>query len=205
MKRKIYAKLFKFTPSKSWENTEKSVSTTTKKTIVSYFYNEYTLEYINDGMFWNYNVYQGRNTYHSYEINSGIVTLNKTGKLLVTALFYCISLIVFNSFTKIDTTYVIQLEIIAISYLLSYFIFSIFNWKIYRTFRRAKYAANNVKKLQKKEEEEKLYDEVTNIVNRTIARDPKLARKIKLNQLNKKYFWEKWFNKEEKSFDGEQL
>lgn len=203
-KKNIYAKLFKFTPSKSWYNSEKSVSLSTKKNIVSNFYNEYTLEYINDGaMLWCYNVYSGRSTYHNSHINTGIVTLNKTGKFLFAiAVFFILSIILTLADIKRDIY--MHIGLIAGSYLLSFIVVSIFNWKIYRTFRRAKYAANNVKKIQRKEEDERLYDEVTSVVNKTIARDPKLSRKIKLNQLNKKYFWKKWFDKEEKSYDGEQ-
>jgi hypothetical protein len=67
------------------------------------------------------------------------------------------------------------------------FLFSIFNWKIYLSLRKAQ----NCEKLKIKDDHEKLEKEIIQIVNQAVAKNPKLARKKKLLQLEKKWFWQK--------------
>lgn len=198
-KRKIYSKLFKFAPSKSWSNSSNGSS---NKTVISYFYNEYTLEFVNGEIFWNYNVYNGRSTYSSNLVNYGVVTTNKLGKLLFTVVGFIVISIGIKLFSNIVGYYPYIISLIS-AYLLSFIEISIFNFSIYRSFRKAQYAANNVNKILRKEEEDKLNSKVINIVNNAIAKDPKLSRKMKLNKLNKKHFWEKLFNRDKEEIEGE--
>lgn len=183
-KRKIYSKLFKFASQSSWILDKNSTS---KTKIYSCFFVEYTLEFISDGTVWKYKIYNGRN-FNEYNIDySGIVTFNKSGKILITIIISLISIILLRIYS-INGYYPIIISFIS-SYLLSYFLISIFNWEIYKSFRKAKYAVYNVEKIKKKEENNKLNNRIINIVNNTIAKDLKLSRKIKLNKLNKRYFW----------------
>jgi hypothetical protein len=114
------------------------------------------------------------------------------------AVFTIILSLIFLAIVAIfDYNFKIYIASVIFSYILSFFAFSIFNWSIYLTFRKVRYNIKNAKEIKKKEEDEILKKELIKVVNRTMANDPKLARRTKLKQLNKLPFWYKWKNEED--------
>ena len=116
------------------------------------------------------------------------MTLNLGGKVLLTMFLTLASVLcqklVFDYALGFNLkTFLLVTIYISLSYIFSMLVFSIRNWKIYMALRVAK----NCEKLKIKEEE-KLNEHIVKIVNETIAKNPKLARKKKLLQLNKKWF-----------------
>lgn len=188
MKNKIYSKLFKFCEIKSWqkEGTDK---------IISEYYNyEYRLEFKCDELGWFYKVYRGR--YCGTATHSGLITLNIGGKILFTLVLSIIaSLILWQGFKV--TNYPDFIGIVICSFILSFFAFSIFNWSIYQSLRKAQYYIRNANKIRAKENDELIRQEIIGVVNKKIESNPKLARKTKLIQLKKKSFLGKLFDKEE--------
>jgi len=193
MKNKIYSKLFQFCEPKSWVKRENTIEPTNYS---SAFYPEYKLEFKCEGLVWRYYIYKKQYYNNSYEdryCHKGFVTFNKTGKLLFLLIFFGF-FVLFNS--VVGNTIFLQPKIISliilflfltIAHFLSKLVLSIFNWKIYLALRKAQ----NCEKLKIKDDHEKLEKEIVQIVNQAVAKNPKLARKKKLLQLEKKWFWQK--------------
>jgi len=188
MKNKIYAKLFQFCDPKSWEKQNYP------KKFTSTFYKEYKLEFKCNDLGWYYLLYKRypidtyTNRYNDNAEHTGFITPNKIGKFLFVLSGIFLLLILQSIFSSFDFNlrqlFIIVYEMIFFS-VLSFFIFSIFNWKIYLSLRKAQ----NIEKIKLKESNEVLDKEIVEIVNNTIAKNPKLARKTKLKNLNKK-FWQ---------------
>lgn len=188
MSRKIYSRLFKFANIKSWKKSGDDYS--------SSFYNEYVLDFKCKDLWWEYNI--RKSGYSSSPLHTGIVTLNMGGKTVFTL---CLSVILFAIVATLGYNYKFYISSIFLSYILSFFALSIFNWSIYLTFKKVLYNIENAKEIRKKEEEEFLRQELVRVVNRTMANDPKFARRTKLKQLNKIPFWKKWKKVEEDEKD----
>lgn len=200
MKNKIYAKLYEFCDIKTW------VKDTDKDNHIKYyskFYKEYKLEFQNKECGWFYKIYKF-DKYSEYEINScqkKLVTLNKTGKFLMALgillligsvrwILYGLNMIIPNNyfyiFGFIPNSLLYIFGFIAFSFLFSFLCISIFNWKFYRSLRKVQYFIRNKDNIKKREEDEALDKYIVTVINDTIAKNPKLARKTKLEQLNKK-------------------
>lgn len=74
---------------------------------------------------------------------------------------------------------------LSISAILSYFAFPIFNWEIYKTFRKVQYYIRNKKKIDKKEKIKEINNQIVTAINEKIQKDPKLARRSKLKKIEK--------------------
>lgn len=185
MKNKIYSELFKFADIKSWIyiDTSKEDNTIMSR-FVSDYYKEYKLEFIQKPFLWRYSIYK-KERYSSDPCYEGIVTLSIFGKLFFIIALCAALCISYTFIPKLGSIYLIISIFVAFSLFLSFFAVSIFNWSFYKKLRNIQYVTTHSAKLQKKEEDEKLKQEVVEIINRKIGEDPKLARKIKLNQLNK--------------------
>lgn len=188
MKNKIYSKLFEFVDPKSW-----IISSHVNKTLESTFYTEYKLVFKNKDFSWYYYIYPNdtnkysRNEYSSSYSYQDLVTLNVSGKISISiATFIILFLIFWFGFDiKSSLLYILCLIFSIIS---SFFMFSIWNWKIYKALRKAQYNINNAEKIKEKEKEKKLNEEIVGIVNAAVAKNPKLARKTKLQKIKKKFF-----------------
>lgn len=203
---KSYSKLFEFSSTNSWDKKGDSY--------ISQFYKEYKLELINENFFWCYKVYsqQGYSytTEPSYE---GIVRLNLWGKFMTSWVMFIICLLVQKLVFDVSVfPYVNLIEDFKLHYLLYsyYIIFShlcasrlFFNYKTYKTLKRVRYAVNHQQEIKEKEKEEILDREIINIINIKVSSNPKLARKTKLNELNKKSFLDRFisFFKQDDSLD----
>lgn len=182
MKNKIYSKLFEFVDPKTW--------TKYGSDIESSFYKEYKLKFTLGELVWRYKIYPSysysNGGYDSSSCYSGLVTLNKSGKIIVSTAIFLFGFITLY-ILGVRSYYVYILTAI-LSVFFSFFIISIWNWKIYKSLRKAQYHINNVIKIKTEEDEERLNQEINKIVNTTIAKNPKLARKTKLEKLKKKIF-----------------
>ena len=183
-KNKIYSRLFKFADIKSWVKSDDDY--------ISQFYKEYILEFKCKELHWEYNI--RKSGYSTSSLHKGFVTLNMGGKTIFTS---CLSIILFSICVILDYDYKFYIASAIISYVLSFFAFSIFNWSIYLTFRKVRYNIKNAKKIEQKEKDDILRRELIAVVNRTMSNDPKFARRTKLKQLNKLPFWYKWKKDEE--------
>ena len=186
MKNKIYSELFKFADIKSWreiDTSRENVSTL----FVSEYYKEYKLEFIKKIYFWWYVIYSNDRygDYSSSPCYVGIITLSILGKILCTVVLFIALCIAYIFIPKLGSIYLMISIFLALSHFLSYFAVSIFNWGFYKKLRNVQFYIANAATLQKKEEDEILKREVVKIINKKIGEDPKLARKIKLDQLNK--------------------
>lgn len=183
MKNKIYSKLFEFVDPKTWVKYGRDIE--------SSFYKEYKLKFTLGELGWKYKIYPSysysNGGYDSSSCYSGLVTLNKSGKSLVSTAIFLFGFIILYFVLGVRSYYVYILTGM-ISVFSSFFIISIWNWKIYKALRKAQYHINNAIKIKTEEDEEKLNKEINNIVNTTIAKNPKLARKTKLEKLKKKIF-----------------
>jgi hypothetical protein len=181
MKNKIYSKLFEFVDPKTW--------TKNFMRMESSFYGEYNLVFECSDLTWEYKVYPlktyDKNKYNDNPSHKGIVTLNKSGKVVFTIAFFLFAFIYPFAILHSKNIYLYSLILLG-SIAISFFIVSIFNWKIYKTFRLAQYYIKNKEKIEKKEETEKLNNDIVELINKTISKNPKLARKTKLKHLNKK-------------------
>jgi len=178
-KNKIYGKLFEFCDVRTWSYID--------GVYFSNFYKEYKLTFCNDGFGWFYCLYPYKyNDYASKHTYKGLVTLNKTGKVFMTLGLLTIILCTGKFFYDFIPVYFIIISSL-FSFLLSFFYISIFNWKLYIALRKVQYFIRNEDNIKKREEDELLDKNIISIVNDTIAKYPKLARKTKLNQLNKRY------------------
>lgn len=179
MKNKIYYQLFKYVDPKSWTKTEDSDGNTIYN---SYYYPDYKLEFNNKGIYWSYKVKKDGDTIHK-----SIITFNIGGKIVFTVAIALLTVFILT-FTNQDLIikYPHNIFYLAGLYLLSYIILSIFHFRFYLAFRKARYYIKNAKKIQEKEENIVLQKQVTEAINRKIGTDTKLARKIKLKELNKK-------------------
>lgn len=189
MKNKIYYQLFKYVDPKSWTKTEDSDGNTIYN---SYYYPDYKLEFNNKGIYWSYKVKKDGDTIHK-----SIITFNIGGKIVFTVAIALLTVFILT-FTNQDLIikYPHNIFYLAGLYLLSYIILSIFHFRFYLAFRKARYYIKNAKKIQEKEENIVLQKQVTEAINRKIGTDTKLARKIKLKELNKKRF--SFFGKKDK-------
>lgn len=199
MKNKIFSKLFKYADLKSWYKNG--------STYYSDYYfnngenNSYKLEYICNDLAWTYKVYR-KDKWTDSKLYEGIVTLNKGGKtlfIITICIVTAIGLSIYGAYTKkyLLTNLKFDLLFLMFSYLLSFFAFSIFNWSIYRKFRKVQYYVKNSKKILEKERDDLLEEEIIQSINLKISKDPKLARKIKLQELEKKSFFS--FSKKQKN------
>jgi hypothetical protein len=190
MKNKIYSKLFEFAEPKNWYVKR----TSSGKIIRNDFYKEYRLEFFTNGLVWSYKLYP----YHPYNsdkysdtsCHSGFVTLNIGGKILMSIVYFMLIMLFESNFTEFSIKFTLfhfliySINIISAIFL-SFISFSIFNWKLYLSLRKAEYHIRNAESIRKKEEDEKLEQDIVKIVNDTIAKNPKLARKIKLKNIEK--------------------
>lgn len=203
--KKTYSKLFEFCDIKSW--------TSDNYSYYSEYYKEYKLEFLNGDACWIYKVYPANylhsrgefiaNGYCSGCCHEGIVTLNGLGKIFCTLVLFFIFILIQTTIFKVDLFpnesflvilklhYKLYLGYIFLSYFISNFIYSIFNWKIYRILRKVEYVITHAKTIKEKEDQEILDQKIVSIVNNKVSSDPKLARRIKLKQLNKIPFWKK--------------
>ena len=197
MKNKIFAKLFHFADSKFWKKESSNK-------IVSSFYKEYKLEFLNEGLGWYYRLYRGigtsysgNNEYSNHADHKGFITLNKGGKITVSSILFFLFLIIEIWVFDISLDFTLKslpkyLITASASLFASYFIFSIFNWKIYKSLRKAIYNINNSEIIKQQEEEIELDKKIVTIINKKVTENPKLARKTKLKELNKRKFpWSK--------------
>ena len=188
MKNKIYYQLFKYVDPKSWTKTEDSDGNTYYN---SYYYPDYKLEFNNKGIYWSYKVKSDGDTIHR-----SIITFNIGGKIVFTVAIGLLTAFILT-FTNQDLIIKFPHNIFYITflYLTSYIFLSIFNLRFYLAFRKAQYYIKNAKKIQEKEDNIVLQKQVTAAINKKIGSDTKLARKIKLKELNKKRF--SFFGKKE--------
>lgn len=197
MKNKIYSKLYKFCDIKTWaKDVQQNNRAVCKIKYYTKFYKEYKLEFQNTHTGWFYVLYKG--SYNDYECNAshkGLVTLNKTGKFLMTFgmlifiagirwLLYGYNLIIPNHPQQLLNLAII-LGFVAFSILFSFLCISIFHWKFYMILRKVQYYIRNKDNIKRKEEEEELNKTIVTIVNNTMSKNPKLARKTKLEELKK--------------------
>lgn len=203
--KRTYLRLFDFCDIKSW--------TADKNSYNSKYYKEYKLEFLSGDTCWLYRVYPASYTYsHSEYIptgyiseycHQGIVTLNGLGKFIWTWSMFISFLLIQNYIFKVpvfpydnlimnlNNHCVLYIGYIFVSHILSLFIYSVFNWKLYRILKKVEYVINNAQAIKEKEDQEILYKKIVSIVNNKVSTDPKLARRIKLKQLNKIPFWKK--------------
>lgn len=183
MKNKIYSKLFEFVDPKTWVKYGRDIE--------SSFYKEYKLKFTLGELGWIYKIYPysrySNDSYDSSTCYSGVITLNKSGKILVSTAIFLVGFIILYFLLGVKSYYVYIL-VGMLSIFFSFFIISVWNWKIYKALRKAQYHINNAIKIKTEEDEEKLNQQINNIVNTTIAKNPKLARKTKLEKLKKKIF-----------------
>lgn len=192
MKNKIYSKLFQYVDPKSW--VKNSIGTNGDYSYTSDFYPEYKLEFYSTGIVWIYKLYPKESVsygsytrYSSHTCHTGFVTLNVGGKILFSIILSVILFFVKGLLLAGLPLLIYISLILGFSYILTYFLYSVFNWKIYMSFRKAQYSITNAKKIIEKEELEKLNNDIVKIVNNTLSKNPKMARKTKLEKI-KKFF-----------------
>jgi hypothetical protein len=192
MKNKIYSKLFQFVDPKSWKKEDRDIT--------SSFYLEYKLSFRSEGMFWKYHIAPGYETYsgvpsYGNVIHNGIVTLNVGGKILFSSIFFLFLYIIFLlcDCQNCIKEPLLNIGAILLSFFISNILFPIFNWKLYISFRTARYYIKNMTLIASLQEQDELNEKIVSIINNKAAENPKLARKTKLKKLNdKKLFpWSK--------------
>jgi len=177
MKKKIYSKLFQFCDPKSWYKDNGH--------LVSTFYKEYKLDFEKKNYTWICKISPSSNHNGSYYSPTYIrtVTFNKTGKIFASISTFIFLMILHVLILDKETYFYLYPCYVIFSVIFPFLMFSIFNWKIYMAFRIASYQIKNKDKIEEKERLKKLNSQIVEIVNNTLAKNPKYARKTKLNKL----------------------
>lgn len=181
MKKNIFSGLFTYSDIRSWRQVIEKGDLYYR----SNFYPEFPMEFRKEGLAWYYKVGRISNE------NGSILTLNKLGKCIWGFIIFLIISITHR--VIVDTFYIdvnskIYIFYLVLSYFLTYFVVSIFNWKIYKIFRKVDYAVNNVEKIKKQEENKILKEKIDALIEKKMSENPRLSRKNKIKKLEKKWY-----------------